>query len=634
MKHTQRRSIGLELFFSTRSGTFSGLNECSASDVEHLAGDVFFTRLSAAGEIRSALREYHQANCPLELLPDDIQELADASLLQCSQPENITRFFEWLIDIARQNESDRIMRTSSLNAVAAHFDGAAASFIRTGFALNNQRVMILRNNDTLSMSCAERDWGRVRVSFGDCIYDESFTSLYLPGYAFSVEAEPEDDGYRFRMLIDTRFAENDYCERLMQPEGWHEISFFCRTIDVQPTLCDYAGRLNRLGTPRAEIIDKTCSSLLSKYSILGSGGLSSSEQAMLPVAEFLTGCAGLLTHKKDQTWRDEQIILDALDNRYAMQQFGSMLKNSRCDELSRRFEQCTMARYEDDEQLAIRSTRIFAGLYELHIADGKSRSLIMELSDRLLAMTSEFTDSSHRIDAETDIISRLESVIEPTLKDLEFTGYYPHYSRHSPSGKDYLSLMILPAYDAPKHGVYSYYISLSAAKHDLSEIDRIKSSGIDVNRINALDCQPELSSVSQYGELAASDDGIVITMESAAFKSHPAVKDESSRLPEMLALADFQFKNGKLPANYAFRRLLHFAHPSYFMWLLVTSFPLCAVISLLLLVCYLLLTEPLTLPMLTPLQAFGGTALICALTSLISAIIRRIYYAGHLWRFK
>ncbi len=630
MKNTHRHSIGLELFFSTRSGTFSGLNECTASDVDRLAEENILTRMAVAHEICSALQDYRQAGCPEDLIPENIRQFG-SSMKRCAEPQSIRTFFGWLIDVARRNEADRVERVSSLNTAAARYEGAAASFIRTGLALNNQRVFIKRTGDTLSMSYAERDWGRVRVSFTGCEYTIGFPEC-IPGYAFSTEAEKDNDRLRFRLLIDTLFSGNDYCERLMQPMGWHELEFICSDVSVEITACDYAARLELMGTPRAEMVDRICSALLNKHYILGNGGLSSSEQAMLPAASFISGSGNLLTKKKDQRWLDEQMVLEALDNRYAMQQLHRLLEDSQCGELAKRFDFCTEARYEDDEQSALKNSRLYSGLYELHIADGRARPLLIELCRRLREMTAGFSGSTPRMNAEADIAARVKKAVENDLSELKFEGSYPHYSRQTNRGTEYLSLMFMPASDAPRRGVYSYYVTLAAAKTQLTA--KKSSANATVGTANALDCHPELNGSSLYGELAGSDDGQYINMDSDSFAKHRALRDDSKGLGQYIRLADHQFCRGRLPAGYAAGRLIHSTLPSPFLRLLFTTLPLCAALSLLVLVGYLLLTEPLGLPMLSPTQAFGGASVLCAASTLLVTVARRFYHAGRLWRYR
>ncbi len=636
MKNTHRQAIGLELFFSTRSSFFSGLSECTRTDIDDLVNNSpLASRCSVASDMQRTLRELVSLDfCPFDQIPENVVRLADCSLLQCLRADSLRAFFGWLIDIARRNESDRVNRVSALNTVASRFDTQTASFIRTGLALNNQRVVIKREQNTLLISYAERDWGRVRVRFDDCRFPDSFPDYYIPGYAFSTEATGTDEGYEFSILVDTRFSDNDYCHRLMQPEGWHEFSFFCRTLSVDITACDYAGRLSCLGTPRAEMVDRICASLISKHTILGSGGLSSGEQAMLPAAMLITGCGGLLTAPKDQRWQNEQKILDALDNRYAMNGFSRLLEDSRCPELSKCFEMCSSARFEDNEPAALRSARLYAGSYELHIADGRARPFLMELTDRLCAMTAQYKDRTGRIEAEDIIARQVMQAVEPRLSALNFKGKYPHYFREKRRRTEYLSVMLLPASEVSRRGIRSYYVSLSAAQISSGRREALNNCGLDLSRANALDCQPELDSSSRYGELASADDGIVLRVDADLFHKGRSFADDSAQLDKYICLADRQFRLGGLHAGYSLQRLFRSTQPSSALRILLSSFPLCAAFSLALLVSYLLLTEPLSLPQLTPVQAFGGAAALCALLTVLISLIRRIHHAFTLWRYR
>ncbi|MBE6760160.1 MAG: hypothetical protein E7554_08780 [Ruminococcaceae bacterium] len=602
---------------------------------ELVCGAPLTVRLPYAMEIRRTMRRLVQLeHYPSELIPDEVLALADASLRECCRAESQRAFWNWLIDLARRNETDRVARVSALNTAASRFDSRTAAFVRAGLSLNNQRVVIGRKGDQLTLSYAEREWGRVRVRFEGCRFPEDFPDYYIPGYAFSTEAEVTDDGLGFHILVDTRFSDNDYCQRLMQPFGWHDLGFSCRTLSLEITACDYAGRLSRLGTPRAELIDRVCASLISKHSILGSDGLSADELSMLPAAQLITGCGGILTAPKDQRWLSEQKVLDALDNRYAMNRLAQLLEDCKCTELSKRFDECRSARYEDDDNAAVRNSRLYAGCYELHIADGRARPLIMELSDRLCAMTAPFSDSTSRIDAENSIFTKLRGSLEPQLTALNFEGTYPHYSRTGRRRTEYLSVMLLPASEVSRRGIHSYYVSLSAAHLDHKADKLLSASGLDLSRANALDCQPELNSVSRYGELASADDGIMLRVDADTFRSGRRLNDDSSQLGRYVCLADRQFRRGRLPVGYSMQRLFRSTQPSSFLRILLSSLPLCAAFSLALLVAYLVLTEPLALPGLTPLQAFGGASALCVLLTLLTSFARRIGHAFTLWRYR
>lgn len=637
MKYTHRQAIGLELFFSTRSSSFSGMNECTLSDVDRLADDPSVTmRWTVGSDIRRTLRELLCLNdLPAELIPSEVTQLADCSLAECCRGDSLRRFFVWYIELARKNEADRIARISALNTAAARFDTVTASFLRTGLALNNQRVVIIREKDELHITYAERDWGRAGLRFSGCTFTEDFPDCHVPGYAFSSEIEPlGSDQLGFRLLIDTRFSDNDYCERLMQPMGWHELAFTCTSVSAEITACDYAGRLSRMGAPRAELIDRVCSSLCNKHTLLGSGGLSFEEQGLLPLASFIVGCGGLLNAAKDQRWKSEQMILDALDNRYVMNRFSGLLEESKCPELNLRFDRCRTARYDDNDGDAIKYSKQYAGAYELHLADGRGRMLIMELADRLTAMTGTFDGLTCRAKAESDILVRAASAIEPQLSALHFEGEFPHYRRENKRRTEFLSVMTLPVPEVSKRGICSYNITLSAAQVSDAQKENFRAAGLDWSRSNALDCQPEINSVSLYGELAGSDDGCSVRMSSDLFHRSRRARDDSAQLERYIRLADRQFCRGVLPFGYAAQRLLHSSLPSSALGIFISSLPLCAVLSLVVLVGYLISTEPLGLPKLTPFQAFGGAALLCLLATTLLSLLRRLCHAARLWRYR
>ncbi len=640
MNHTDRQAIGLEHFFAARSGSFSGLNNYSVTDVEHLTENTpAYVRYPLAREIHSSLRDLIGLGfCPGEFIPADVLHIAEeCSVVECCRSENIKAFFSWLLDISRTNENDRVNRVAGLKTAAAGFDPQTASFIRTGLALNNQRVVISQHGDIITVSYPEREWGRVYIDFTGCITAEECPPLPMPGYAFSTEAQLLPDGrYEFRFLIDTCFCECDYCERLMQPNGWHEVVFSCKSISVRTICCDYAGRLSRLGTPRAELIDRTCANLISKHSILGDEGLSPEESAMLPAARLITGCGGLLTEPRSKQWQSEQLVLDSLDNRYAMQQLRKLLDDSWCQLLSNQLASSGDARFEDNEHDAVKNIRRFAAQYEQQIADGSARALIMKLSDRFCEMTSGFDGSTQRTDAENKTARAVSQTVDNLLSSLRFEGSFPHYSRTRRRAVEYLSFMLLPAADHSRHGVFPFYISLAAAKISRSRMNSICAHNIAAERTNALDCQPELSSICRYGELASADDGEFVRVDAQLFGPvrQTALKDDTASLERFIRIANRQFRIGTIPGSYAFSRLRRNSLPSPSPRLFLSTLPVSVIISLLAVIAWHILTDYFTLPVLSLTQALCCAAGLCFVLNSILTILRRIHIAGKLWRYR
>ncbi len=640
MKHTDRLAIGLELYFSARSASFSGLKDYSSSDIKDMIENTpDYARYPVAREMHSALCDLLASDlCPRQHIPEDVARIAsERSAFRCCGDRPITAFFSWLIDIARRNETDRVERVSGLNTAASCFDTQTSSFIRTGLALNNQRVVITREDDTIRMSFAEREWGRVCIDFTGCETDAELPPLPMLGYAFSTEAERLGDGcFQFRILVDTLFTDSDYCERLLSSEGWHEVSFICKSARADIVCLDYAGRLERAGTPRAEIIDRVCSALLSKKSILGGGALSPDESSMLPVAELISGTGGLLTEPRSQQWQSEQLVLDSLDNRYAMQQLGRLLEDGKCEQLRQYLELSSQARFDDDEHKALASARRYASLYEQQLADGSARPLALLLSGRFMDMTGGFDGTTPRCLAEAQTADRVMSTVSDSMKKLRFEGQFPHYRRLKRRNAEYLSFMLLPAADRSRYGVFSFYVSLAAAKISGRRLRQLKEHGIDAQLTNALDCQPEISSVCKYGELASADDGEYVRVDIDMFGSsrQRKLRDDSAQLERYIRIAERQFRFGSIPGSYAASRSRKGMMPSPLPRLFLTSLPLSAVLSLLAVIGWLLASGYFPLPGLTISQALGGAAILCAALNSIITIIRRIHSAGQLWRYR
>jgi len=640
MKHTNRQAIGLESFFASRSANFSGLNEYSAEDIRTLAGQTpAFARYHIGRELRGFLEELMASDCcPAELIPSGISRLVTQySAAQCASREAIVDFYTWLLELSRKNESDRVERIAGLNTAAACFDRQTASVIRTALALNNQRVFISRAEDCITITYAEREWGQLHIDFSGCTTDSDFPPLPMPGYAFAAEAEClKDGGFEFRLLIDTRFTDLDYCQRLLQPMGWHELVIRCSKVSVRAVCCDYAGRLFSLGTPRSEMVDRVCSTLINKHTLLGDDALCSRESSMLPIARLITGSGGLLFDHKSKRWSNEQMVLDSLDNRYAMQQFGRILTDSSCTRLGEQLAQSGRALFEDDEAGSLRGIRNFAALYEHQLAEGSARPLLMELCDRMCEMTGEFEGTTRKLQSEHFASQLVKSAVEDQLTALKFEGSFPHYRRSKRRRTEYLSFMLLPAADVTRMGLYSYNVSLAAAQVTGSRLRELNERGIARERTNALDCQPELPSVCRYGELASADDGEFVRVDACLFEhSRPAtMRNDTDRLRRYIKLANRQFRFGRLPVGYRLSRLRKNTLPSPAPRIFLSTLPFSAVFSLLCLVVLLLLTDRLELPEITFGQAIGCAAGLCVILNSVLTVLRRIHIAGRLWRYR
>lgn len=639
MKHLNRKAMGLEMFFSSRSSYFAGLNDFTSSEVyERLSECPLYLRFSLGRHIHDSLSELLRLPFDFgDLVTPDIMELAkESSLNITAHPDHILRFFNWLIDIAKTNEQDRVERIALLNTVASRYTGSVSSFIRACFSLNNQRATLMRDGDKITFSIAEREWGKACAVFSGC---ESSSDMPLPllGYAFCTEAVSLSDGrFEFTFLFDTQFSQTDYAERLMGGDGWHEFSFTCSSIEPKLTLCDYAGRLSRLGTPRTELIDRVCSILLSKQTILGDGCLCPKELSMLPLASFICGIGGLITRKDPQRDYNEQLVLDSLDNRYAMQRFCELLSESECAELTQKLSESHTACYEEDENNALKKATMFACIYEQQIADGSARLLIKKLSDDLCAMTAGFDGITRRTEAENAVTSKVRVAVEPLLDSLKFEGEYPHYRRERNSGTDYISLIVSPKCETSKMGIYPFYVSLAAA-HTASVRDKLlKCCGIGGELANALDCQPELRTASRYGELASADDGetIQIAANLCNNSTYSPLTDDTQQLSKYILLADKQFRTGRIPLIYGLNRLRFSQLPSPLPRLFLSGLPYSAVVSLLTLILYLLFYRELGLPVLSAWVALLISCCLCLGINIILTFLRRIAVAVRLWHYR
>ncbi|MBE6754661.1 MAG: hypothetical protein E7559_10010, partial [Ruminococcaceae bacterium] len=254
MNYIDRKAIGLEQYFAKCSSSFSSLNEFSEADITiHLQQAPLRTRIALAQMIHNSLRQLKEDFRGLDrIIPSDLfRQYASVNALVCT-PDGLLPFFRWLMELQRANEQRRILCLSELSSCTARLDIDSRSFFQNFFSLNNQRVVVSPDGDSIVMTTAEREWGKVAAVFERCGLDNP-DALPLLGFAFGQECILLEDGrYQINLLIDTEFGDVEYCERLLSDSGWLEFSFTCGNMHAAPICTDYVGRVNRLGTPRFE----------------------------------------------------------------------------------------------------------------------------------------------------------------------------------------------------------------------------------------------------------------------------------------------------------------------------------------------------------------------------------------------
>lgn len=636
MRFVNRKAIGLEEFFASRSSSFADLYDFTDSELEeHLEYSPWRVRFPISQIIRLALVQLRDDRIELEgLVPDEIYErYCDSTNTDCSA-EYLRGFFDYLVRLQRENEQARVSRIAEISNCSMHLDRDARLMFANFFSLDNQRVIVSADGSTVTMMTAEREWGRTKFVFSGCDFGE-MPPMPLMGFAFGLESMLLDDGrFEAKMLIDTEFTDEDYYKRLLSDSGWQEFSFVFRNVGIETLCYDYIGRMERLGTPRFEMIERACKLLLSKSAVLGCELMTAKEREMLPAAGLINGAVGLTDSAGsfDDRYNEDQII-EALENRYAIACFESLLEESGCGKLYETVKAAENACYEDDENTAIKKAEAFAVEFKKCAADGTARCLIYKLSEMLHSMTEGLEENPYRADAERQIIERVRDTAHPVLDSMGFCGSFPHYRRQRSEEIEYISIMLDSGNDRPHRGRYSYFASVAAAKMPVERCEELRKAGVNIDSINALDCLPESLTVSQYGELASDDDREFVQFEvNCGSKDAPLLRDESDRLPHYIGLAEEQFTRGCIPAYYRRKRFRAGNAFEAFYHACFDYLPCGIGLMIVMLIAYLLMRRvigdalPATAACLYAAEA--GTLLV-----LVLSIIRCIRKSLRLWRY-
>ena len=634
MNQINCKAIGTERLFARFSDSFSRLDDFSEEELtESLAGLMPFTKLRLAYYMHSGLRtaaESIPAGDPL--MPDSVRALCSKNIFALARQENMEIFFKWLRNIHISNEQGRNEWTLSLKTVASRLGGAESSFLQAFFALSNQRVFITRNGGRITLSAAEREWGRVSVRFDDCECAE-LPGLPLPGYAVATEAEVLADGrLSFSILVDTYFkSETDFIGRLLSDEGWQRITFTCSDIAVEMTCVDYVRRMEECGTPKADMVENACRILINKNMLIGRDALNPEERMLMPAA-VLTGVRESVNDGDISDWQGEDMIFDALENRYAVSRFITQLKEADCAEMAKCIEQAAQAYDNGQEKEALRFAKLFAAFFNACVADGSGRPLLHSMCRGFSRASALNTGLTTRARAETAALECVRKSVSPVMEKLGFSGSFPNFRRKSDERLEYISFILDLKSDRVNKGVISFSASVAAAETSAERLEGCKNAAFSCEDATALDCLAEAFGPSHYAELCGSEDDSGADIDIDLYSGSLSVrKDSSDMLKEYIDYAESQFSSGAIPLSYRRMRRSFPGKKTAFPRAMLRSLPAAVVVMIVLLGAYLLFAgeEP----------AFGReTALAAALAAglavdILLSVIHCVACSFRLWRY-
>lgn len=637
MKYIDRRAIGIELFFADKSQITSRLNDYSAEEIiERLDSAPYRVRYSIGRLVGDSLSELLRFGRPTaRLVPDNVVKLANAA----SVPElfchgQLKDFFVWLKDLQLENERSRISWLASLRDTASRLDAECGGFLVAFSSLINQRVVVKSENGGLLMTVAEREWGKASLFFPDCSHISNHPTP-LMGFLFWLEGDALEDGqFQFSLLIDTEFSSSDYTNRLLEDDNWTTLRFRCAKPELRFEQYDYIGRMCKNGTSRVELCERGCELLLSKSAIMGGEALSPEEREIIPLCKLMHSVNGLMdgcSDSEETTFRS--MAFEALDNRYALDGIRKLFTDCGCAKLLTHFDLAIERHQAEDFDGCIKELRRMGAAYDGLISCGEARMLMYQLERRFLSLYRDRRLCGWQDCAEELVRLRVCGAIEPALDRMNFEGEFPHYSRRADDSVQYISVIIAPLSDRPKHGVAPYSVTLAAARTSGAGL---KSSCVPAAAANALDCCEESSEVSDYAELCSEADGRVLEISVDIFApGGPAVcKDESGELAHCLALVENELRGKGLPRKYR-RARMHAARSTHpFLRALADKLHIALITTIALIGAYILWGKSMPIPAGTrPASIALAAAGIGILSALIPGAVSYIRKSRHLWRF-
>lgn len=555
MKYIDRLSLGIERFFEDKSQIISNLREYSPSEISlRLESAPFRVRFSVAHIVSDAISQLLRSGAEVRSrIPDEVADLSQiGGTVESVSVNRLIPFFEWLTDIYRNNEQGHVNWLAATRDAAFRMDKVTGDFLVSFASLINQRVVLKKQGDGIVMVTAEREWGMVKMFFPHTQLSIPELDFPIMGYLFCLETDAlNDNEFELRMMIDTEFSDEPYVGRMLQERDWLSFSFSSGRPVIELVEYNYVDRLRLAGTSRSETITAVSSLLLSKLTMIGSEGLSAGEREMVPLAKLLHGATGLVTEDDEAVIeRCEELVSSVLENRYALSGIRSMLVNCDCSRLVKHLDAAGEYFYNEETDKALKEIERFAAVYIDQIESGTARRLLYKIEERFVNMMPENHSTSIYNITENAIAKRVNEVVSAPLEKIGFKGEYPHFSRSSEESLEYLSFVMRSDNFRTKRGEITYNITLAAGKTLSGISTKFSPLGVPIDAPNALDCMPEKSLTSKYGELGGDFDDYRVNIVANVFCDEIIVSDESENLCDLIKIANESFSGRALPTQF------------------------------------------------------------------------------------
>lgn len=576
MNNIDRKKIGVEMLFASMSSVTSQANGLTAMEtVERLCEQPRSMRTKFAQMINSGIKTVTgEPSIDVEsYLNEDIKELADYPVTADTM-ERLLPFFEWLMEIQRQNSLEMDKSRYSLNDAASHMERKAGEFLRTYSNISGQSISFVRRGDSIVMQAQERMWGRASLVFPEVTMTFSGT-FPLVGFLFWIDAEYRDGRYFFSFIVDVEFGSTDNRRRSLQDRNWLKLTFESTRPYMEFNALDYGKTLAESGKCGHDFIDGWCSEIVFKESVIGTNSLSEKEKELLPVARIFKIAyqiaqieqTGELDSHNDMHISDK--VLDTLENRYKFNRFETLFKSTNENELYNKLSDAMEAwSCSDFEETSKKIHEFSMLLREKENADAV-RPLYKKLTKLMRECTAEFDGKSNLFATYPEAAEKMRTCIEPQLNSMGFEGEFPHYRRRRGKNGEYISVITADVGEHSVNGRMQYRFELSAAVKKLSTDENgvYLAAGMPFEETTAEDCRSASAKSAKFTEMGGIYDGIAAVINVDVFKDVKTDSDEPvddvSILNKFARVASDSMKGKKSPRWYRKMRKASFIQPRH-----------------------------------------------------------------------
>lgn len=555
VKYIDRFQVGLELYLSQMSTITSPLNENSPEEtVEYLKEERFSVQTDFCRQLQSALRRLISDQYDVEeLIPARVRALAESQFTP--SPERLLPIFKWISALHLSNKRARVRWLSELNNVSNRIGMEAGHFLQSFSLMTSQRISLIQKGEELVLSMPDRPWGNAKLVFHQAKQEkEEFFPAF--GYLFWIEAETREEGYEFRLCLDTEFSDTLYTDRLLQKKNWMEIEISCSSVHLETELFDYTGNLLENGMGAYECFMICCRELLHKASALGMYALNQGERELLGIAQLLYH-TGILQQMDNRSLFPPLPPENLFENRYSFERTASLFQREGGLQGERIHKLLLSAidAYEEGRQKKFEGyLEDFFDFWSHLVKTGLIRRISHSFCRLFAAASKEFEDQPVFSSYLSAVRQALEKSFSPLLERDGFSGKFPHYRRVRKKRAEYLSFVLkeYPAVHSDGRVYLSYSMELGRCRYARNG-EKTTVLEMPFEDCTASECRTEKIRYSDFLSLTADSQGreYLFIFEYGEPPQESQAEQMAEKMTPCLELAMNCFDNKPVSRNFA-----------------------------------------------------------------------------------